>query len=278
MLLVELARQAIYRSEGTEALALAEEAREIYKSLGALASSVEMSNAIQAIGYALKELNRVDEAIRALDESMDVLRESGYPFVPDTLRNKANWCFDLGRYEDAIASFLESVRINEINEEHEFIGKDLYWIAMCYQKMGKWTEAILHGQKARKALRENPEALVDNIAWCDLLIADSYVELGNSIIAKPFAQRGYDIGTFRKNGALLCKGAMILGKINVINAELKEAEERFEEARGLVAGNDDWEMVRKIEKEFINLYLVQGRVNDAAEVDRRLKSLDEVLG
>ena len=119
---------------------------------------------------------------------------------------------------------------------------------------------------------------VDEIAWCDLLIADSYVELQNVEIATDFVQRGYDIGTLRKQGALICKGALIFGKIHVIKAEFDKAEIRFQEARDLVAGTDDWDTVRDIEKEFINLYLVQGRVNDAAEVDRRLKSLDEVLG
>jgi len=277
MLLVELAKQAVYRSEGAEALALAEEAREIYRSMGARAPSVEIANATEAIGYALKELNRADEGIKALDEAIALLREGGYPFVVDTLRTKANWCYDLHRYEDAIATYLEAIAINEINGEHEFFGKDLYWVAMCYQKLGRWSDAIVHAQKARNSLRENPNPLVDNIAWCDLCIADSYVELKNTEAAQPFAQRGYDIGTIRKNGALICKAAMILGKIQVTKGELEEAEKRFEEARNLVAGNDDWEMVQKIEKEFINLYLVQGKVGAAEEVERRLKSLQEVI-
>jgi hypothetical protein len=71
---------------------------------------------------------------------------------------------------------------------------------------------------------------------------------------------------------------LIFGKIHVIKAEFEKAESRFQEARDLVAGTDDWNTVRDIEKEFINLYLVQGRVEDAAEVERRMKSLDEVIG
>ena len=276
--MVELARQAIYRSEGVEALALAEEAREIYRSLGALAPSVEIANATEAIGFALKELNRVDEGIKALDEAIAILREGGYPFIVDTLRTKAIWCYDLHRYEEAIKTYLEAININEINGELEFFGKDLYWVSICYQKLGRWSDAIVHAQKARSSLRENPTALVDNIAWCDLCIADSYVELRNIEEAQPFAQRGYDIGTIRKNGALICKAAMILGKIQVVNGQLEDAENHFEEARNLVAGQDDWEMVKKIEKEFINLYLVQGRAAEAAEVERRMKSLDEIIG
>ena len=276
--MIELAKQAIYRAEGSEALALTEEALKVYKSMGAKASSVEIANAVTGIGYSLKELNRVEEAIQSLDQAIEILREGGYPFVVDTLRTKAVWLADLKRYEDAITTYLEVVQINEINGETEFVGRDLFGIAICFLKLKKWTEAIHHAGSARENFKIDAKALVDEIAWCDLLIADSYVELQNVEIANDFVQRSYDIGTLRKQGALICKGALIFGKIHVIKTEFDKAEIRFLEARELVSGSDDWDTVRDIERELINLYLVQGRVNDAAEVDRRLKSLDEVLG
>ena len=66
-LLIQLAQQAIYRSSGDEALALAEQAHQIYQAMGATASSTGMANAITGIGYSLKELNKVDEATTALN-------------------------------------------------------------------------------------------------------------------------------------------------------------------------------------------------------------------
>ena len=276
--MIELAKQAIYRAEGNEALALTEEALKVYRSMGAKASSVEIANAVTGIGYSLKELNRVEEAIRSLDQAIEILREGGYPFVVDTLRTKAVWLADLKRYEDAITTYLEVVQINEINGETEFVGRDLFGIAICFLKLKKWTEAIHHAGSARENFKKDAKTLVDEIAWCDLLIADSYVELQNVEIANDFVQRGYDIGTLRKQGASICKGALIFGKIHVIKAEFDKAEIRFQEARELVSGSDDWDTVRDIEKEFINLYLVQGRADEAAEIERRMRSLDEVIG
>ena len=276
--MIELAKQAIYRAEGSEALALTEEALKVYKSMGAKASSVEIANAVTGIGYSLKELNRVEEAIQSLDQAIEILREGGYPFVVDTLRTKAVWLADIKRYEDAITTYLEVVQINEINGETEFVGRDLFGIAICFLKLKKWTETIDHAGRARENFKKDAKALVDEIAWCDLLIADSYVELQNVEIANDFVQRGYDIGTLRKQGALICKGALIFGKIHVIKAEFDKAEIRFLEARELVAGTDDWDTVRDIERELINLYLVQGRSDEAAEIERRMKSLDEVIG
>ena len=77
---------------------------------------------------------------------------------------------------------------------------------------------------------------------------------------------------------MICEAAFIIGKIHVVKAEFDLAEARFQEARNLVAGADDWEVVQKIEKEMMNLYLVQGRVNDAKEIERQLNSLKEVIG
>ena len=276
--MIELAKQAVYRSEGSEALALAEEAREVYRSMGAKASDVEMANAITGIGYALKELNRVEEATKALDQAIAILREGGYPFVVDTLRTKATWLAEIEHYEAAIATYLEIVQINEINGEKEFVGRDLYAVAHCFQKLGRWTDAITHAETARANLKSDAKQLAEEIAWCDLSLAESYVELQNVEIATDYAQRGYDIGCLRKHGAMICKAALILGKIHMVKSEYDKAEGRFQEARDLVAGADDWEVVKKIEREFIKLYLVQGRVNDAEEVERRLKSLDEVIG
>ena len=277
-ILIELAKQAIYRAEGNEALALTEEALKVYRSMGAKASSVEIANAVTGISYSLKELNRVEEAIQSLDQAIEILREGGYPFVVDTIRTKAVWLVGIEKYEEAITTYLEAIQINEINGESEFVGRDLYGIAICFQKQRKWTEAIAHAGSARENLKKDAKSLVDEIAWCDLLIADSYVELQNVEFATDFVQRGYDIGTLRKQGALICRGALVSGKIHVIKAEFDKAEIRFQEARDLVAGTDDWDTVRDIEKEFINLYLVQGRMEDAAEVERRMKSLDEVIG
>jgi tetratricopeptide (TPR) repeat protein len=188
------------------------------------------------------------------------------------------WLVGIEQYEEAIATYLEAIQINEINGESEFVGRDLYGIAICFQKQRKWTEAIAHAGSARENLKKDAKSLVNEIAWCDLLIADSYVELQNTEFATDFVRRGYDIGTLRKQGALICRGALVSGKIHVIKAEFDKAEIRFQEARDLVAGTDDWDTVRDIEKEFINLYLVQGRVDEAAEVERRMKSLDEVIG
>ena len=243
--------------------------------MGARAPTVEMANAITGISYSLKELHRVDEAIKVIDGAIDLLREGSYPFVVDTLRTKASWLNESGNYELAIATYLEIVAINEIEGEHEFVGRDLFSVANCYSKLRKWSEVIDHAFKARANFKY--EKLVDEVAWCDVLIADAYAELGNTEFALDIGRRAFDLGELRGLLAVKCSVALAMGKALVIKEKFDEAEERFGQAREIASGSNDWETIAKIEKEFINLYLVQGKVEAAENIERRLKSLQEIV-
>lgn len=273
--MIELAKQAIYRSQGSEALALTEEAHEIYKSMGARAPTVKMANAITGIGYSLKELNRVDEAVKALDGAIDLLREGSYPFVVDTLRTKARWQTDLKDYEAAIATYLEVVQVNEIESEREFFARDIFAISVCYSKLKKWPEVIKHAFKARENFKA--ERLVDEVTWCDSQIAHAYAELGNVDIALDIGQRAYSIAELRENLGVKCSAALAMGKAHVLSEKFDDAESRFAEARQIASGSNDWETIIGIEKEFINLYLVQGKTEEAAKVEDRLQALQEIV-
>ncbi|MEY3736510.1 MAG: hypothetical protein RLZZ251_226 [Actinomycetota bacterium] len=273
--MIELAKEAIYRSQGSEALALAEEAHQIYKSMGARASSVDMANAITGISFSLKELNRVDEAVKMIDGAIEILREGCYPFVVDTLRTKASWLSGIGQYEEAISVYLEVVAINEIDGEVEFFARDLLAVTFCYAKLGQWSEVIEHAAKARESFKK--EKLVDEVAWCDMHVANAYAELGNVDFALDIGRRAYEIGDLRNNLALKCHSSLALGKAFVVQAKFEESERKLEEARHIASSSDDWETIVRIEKEFINLYLVQGKVSAAEDVERRLKSLQEIV-
>lgn len=274
-ILIELAKQAIYRCQGGEALALTEEAHKVYKSMGARAPTVEMANAITGISYSLRELNRVDEAIKALDGAIEILREGSYPFVVDSLRTKASWLFDSGQYESAIESYLEAISVNEIDGDTEFFAKDLLAISFCFAKMSKWHEVIEHAMRARESFKL--EKMVDEVAWCDVQVANAYAELGNTAFAIDIGQRAYHLAELRNHLAIKCNASLVIGKAQVISSQFEEAEKRLQEAREIVSGSNDWETMMKVEQEWINLCLAQGKTEAAEEAERRLKSLQEVV-
>ncbi len=243
--------------------------------MGAQASSVAMANAITGISYSLKELKRVDEALTVIDGAIDLLREGNYPFVVDTLRTKARWQVEIHEYDEAITTYLEAIQVNEIDGEREFYARDLFAISVCYSMLKRWPEVIEHAYKARENFKA--EKLVDEVSWCDSQIALAYAELGNIEFALDIGQRAYNVAELRQNLLIKCSAALAIGKAQVLGSKYDDAESRFFEARQIASGSNDWETIISIEKEFVNLYLVQGKTEEAAKVEKRLKSLQEIV-
>jgi tetratricopeptide (TPR) repeat protein len=274
-LLIQLAQQAIYRSSGDEALVLAEQAHEIYKAMGAKASSIAMANAITGIGYSLKELNKVDEATTALDGAIDLLRDSKHPFLVDTLRTKASWYGEQGNWLKALNTYVESAQINEVDSNREFYARDLIAIANCYHELGNWSETITYALKAREIFKERK--MVVEISWCDLNIADSHAELHDGEQAIFWGRKANDIGVLRKDDEVICKSNYVMARGYKLLEKYQDAENLLLVAQELVARSADWTQITKIEKELSIIYRLTNRDTDADEVERRLCALTEIV-
>lgn len=274
-ILIELAHRALQRKQGNEALALTEEAYGIYKANGAATSSSDLANAITGISHSLKALNQLEDAIKTIDGAISIQREAGISSLADTLRTKAFWLVQLGQQEQAISTFLEIVQINELEDNPEFVGRDLYNIGHCYMNLKNWVECIRHSERAREAFIAG--RLYDEVSWCDAQLALAYAQLENAEIAKDLAERSLAFGELRNNLALKCLNLLTLGIAATTVEEFTQAEEHLLEAREIAAGSTDWEMIERIEKELMNLYVVTGQRKRAKEIDNTLVALRETM-
>jgi len=273
--LIQLAQQAVYRASGSEALALAEEAHEIYKAMGARASSVGIASAMTGIGYSLRQLNRVDEATKVLDSAIEMLHENGHPFVVDTMRTKAIWLSETKRWDEALATYLEIVRLNEIDGDEVFVAKDLFNAAHCLHELERWDEVISMALRAREIFKA--QKMVFEISWCDLNIASAHAHLGDGQMAIEWGQRANDIGTLRKDQEMICKSNYVMARGHILLEQFGDAESRLMTAQDIVAGSGDWEQITKIEKSLIQVYRAIGRHGEANEAERRLGTLLEIV-
>ena len=234
-----------------------------------------MANAITGIGYSLKELNRVDEATKALDGAIDLLRESKHPFLVDTLRTKASWHGEQGKWQEALAGYSELAQINELDSNTEFYARDLFSISHCYHELGNWSEVITYGLKAREIFKE--QKMVFEISWCDLNIADAHAELGDGEQAIFWGRKANDIATLRKDNEMVCKSSFVMAKGHKVLEKYQDAENLLLAAQELVAKSSDWPQITKIERELISIYRLTERSTEADEAERRLSTLTEVV-
>lgn len=273
-ILISLAKQAIARSQGAEALALTEEAHQVYQAMGALAPTAQVINTMMGISHSLQSINCLTEAITTIDKVIEMQTQEGFPFVVDSLRVKAAWLREAGNYAAAIEVYLECVRINEIEGEYAFLGHDLYAIAHCYRKLENWEAALTHFEQAKANFKL--ARMFDEAAWSEACIADCFSELKQGEIAAHLAIRIINYAEIRNIDPLKCIANLALGKAYTLLGKAEPAEAALASAKGLAEDNKEWELIRRIEVAALNLFEMQGNTEMVRRLTNRIKSFDEV--
>jgi tetratricopeptide (TPR) repeat protein len=274
-ILLELAQDAVERNSGDEALALAEEARGIYQSLGASVPNVEVAKSIFGIGSALKQLHREKEAAELLNEAIALQRESGFPYLPDTYRIQGQYFLDAKDYESAVKSYLEAAQVDEVDGDDEFLAVDFFNVGRSYFYWEKYEEAIGYFKKTRGILKKRRDLF--GISWSDHFIAESYLKLGSAEAALASATSAYAIGELRKHNEMLCKGAFTKAKAHMMLGDFDQVSKDLGEADYLASASCDWDLMVEIQEEYRKLHVNLNQFEDAAKVEARIKTIREIL-
>lgn len=243
--------------------------------MGARASSVDVANAVTGIGVSLKQLHRDAEAARLLDTAIAIQREGAYPFVTDTLRMQGNWYADAGEWDKALASYLEAVRVNEIDGDEEFVANDLVNASRCYERLAKWPETIDVCKRARAIYKSQKK--VKEIGHIDRKIAEAYIALGNGEEGLRYAKLAYEVASLRGDGVAISMASLSGGRAQLLLGNFEKAEQALDEARNLLFGSEDWEMQVAVDRELITLYRQTTRFNEADKLENRIKTIEEIL-
>ncbi len=276
-LLVDLSQKALQRKSANEALALAESARDIYESLGAIVGDVEKAQAIQGISYSLKELKRNDEAAKNLEEAVKIYREDNYPYVDDLLRMQANWYSEVGDWESALKCQLEAVQLNEIEGDKVWLARSLYFVANAYGHLKRWPDSITTYKRAREIFKELKQ--VPEVSWCDQHIGEGYVELGNGVEGLVAGQKALEVAKIRMNTSRIMKAEFVCGKARVLLGEFDEADADLANVSFVASAGEepDWELYVAAETERKNLSILLGNMANAAEIEKRIRTIREII-
>jgi tetratricopeptide (TPR) repeat protein len=277
-LLLALSKQASYRGAGEESLTLAESAQEIYESLGALASNSDIANAYTGISYSLKQLNKTEEALKVMSKVVEIYKSDHLPFVDDLLRTQATWYSELGQWEKTLECHKQAARVNEIDDNHEWLAKSQFNVGVAYGHLSNFDEALRHYQISRnifKSLKMVPE-----IARCDEAIAEAYVELGNGELALAAGIRALDIARILGWQRRVIWTQFHIGKAQVLLGNSDAAEAAFEEAIYFVTQQEefDWHFIVGLLTEKAKLLRLSDRTTEAEKIEARIATIRETLG
>jgi tetratricopeptide (TPR) repeat protein len=276
-LLLALSKKVYGRGSGDDALALAESAQEIYESLGSEIYKQDIAHAYTGISHSLKKLNKTEEAIKVIDKAVELLRDEHYPYIDDLYRTKAIWHSELEQWDKTLQCHLDSVRVNEIDGDDEWLAKSQYNVGVAYGHLNDYTSAINQYQIARdifKKLKAVPE-----VSRCDEAISSAYIELGFGEQALEYGKKALAVARIGHWPVRLMWILANNGQAHMLLENIQEAEAAFNEANDLAktVGETDWFFIVQINQEFCKLLRITNRDDEAQVLEERIKTIQEII-
>ena len=273
----ELSARIYARGQYDEALALAETARDIYSTLGASASSEGLAQAYSAIGYNLNQLKRMDEAASAMSKAVEILRENKSPIALELACTLGEWWYTSKQYEKVVLTMGECAQEHLVDGNEIGAANDLHLIGCAERELKNYEKAIASFKEARILFKHNKEVI--HVARCDQKMASCLIELNNGEIALITARKALDVFETAHDHRRETFALFEYGKAQILLEKFDDGLATLEQVLAVVSDDEpkDFEFIIDVESRIAKIVRMQGRIDEADEIERRLKSVQEML-
>jgi tetratricopeptide (TPR) repeat protein len=273
----ELSARIYARGQYDEALALAETARDIYSTLGDSALSEGLAQAYSAIGYNLNQLKRMDEAATAMSKAVEILRENKSPIALELACTLGEWWYTSKQYDKVVQTMNECAQEHLVDGNEIGAANDLHLIGCAERELKNYEKSIDAFKEARALFKRNKEVI--HVARCDQKIASCLIELGEGELALETARRAVDVFETGHDHRRENFSQFEYGKAQILLEKFDDALATLEQVLSVVSEDEpkDFEFIVDLETRIAKIIRMQGRTDEADEIERRLKSVQETL-
>jgi tetratricopeptide (TPR) repeat protein len=273
----ELSARIYARGQYDEALALAETARDIYSTLGDSAPSEGLAQAYSAIGYNLNQLKRMDEAASAMSKAVEILRENKSPIALELACTLGEWWYTSKQYDKVVQTMNECAQEHLVDGNEIGAANDLHLIGCAERELKNFEKSIDSFKEARALFKRNKEVI--HVARCDQKIASCLIELGEGELALETARRAVDVFETGHDHRRENFAQFEYGKAQILLEKFDDALATLEQVLSVVSEDEpkDFEFIVDVETRIAKIIRMQGRTDEADEIERRLKSVQATL-
>ena len=273
----ELSARIYARGQYDEALALAETARDIYSTLGESAPSEGLAQAYSAIGYNLNQLKRMDEAATAMSKAVEILRENKSPIALELACTLGEWWYTSKQYDKVVETMNECAQEHLVDGNEIGAANDLHLIGCAERELKNYERSIDAFKEARALFKRNKEVI--HVARCDQKIASCLIELGEGELALETARKAVDVFETGHDHRRETFAQFEYGKAQILLEKFDDALATLEQVLSVVSEDEpkDFEFIVDVETRIAKIIRMQGRIDEAEEIERRLKSVQETL-
>jgi tetratricopeptide (TPR) repeat protein len=273
----ELSARIYARGQYDEALALAETARDIYSTLGDSAPSEGLAQAYSAIGYNLNQLKRMDEAATAMSKAVEILRENKSPIALELACTLGEWWYTSKQYDKVVETMNECAQEHLVDGNEIGAANDLHLIGCAERELKNYEKSIDAFKEARALFKRNKEVI--HVARCDQKIASCLIELGEGELALETARRAVDVFETGHDHRRETFAQFEYGKAQILLEKFDDALATLEQVLSVVSEDEpkDFEFIVDVETRIAKIIRMQGRTDEADEIERRLRAVQEAL-
>ena len=260
-----------------ESLAFCETARDLYLEAGRENYLFELTDVNFGVMNNSDMLGRNREAAEAAGLIIELYKETDHPMLGELLRDQGRYWFACGEYELSLASHLEAVEIPNPEETDHSRGIDSLNIAMARKRLGDYEKAIAGVKEALEIFKGEKSSKW--VSKCHAELAEIYFKLNDPLEIHKWARKALDFAELAGDMRWEYILNYYIGVAYRIAGDLDSAEKNLAKAKFLVNQRDeeDWESVVKIEKEIAAIEKLRGRDEEAAEILRRIATIEETL-
>jgi len=273
----ELSARIYARGQYDEALALAETARDIYSELGNNHANEELAQAYSAIGYNLNQLKRMDEAASAMSKAVDLLRKSKSPIALELACTLGEWWYTSKKYQEVVETMNECAQEHLVDGNELGAASDLHLIGCAYRELGQFDAAISAFEEARALWKKHKEVI--HVARCDQKIASCYNRLNDGEKALERARQALDVFETAHDHRRQIISLFEYAKALELLEDYEEALATLDQVLTTASDEEprDFEFIVDIESQIAAILRKTERVEEAAEIERRLSSVKSIL-
>jgi tetratricopeptide (TPR) repeat protein len=265
------------KSKYKESLAFCESARDLYLEAGRENYLDELTDVSFGIMNNLDMLHRPREAAEAAAVIVELYKETNHPMLGELLRDEGRYWFSAGEIEKSLERHLEAMAIPDIDQSEISRGIDLLNVGMARKRLGHYLDAIENLKEAIAIFKA--EKSPSWVSKCHGELTEIYTELEMPDEIEMWARKALDFAEISGNGRWEYWLNYYIGLARKIKGDLDSAEEFLAKAKfqAIQSGDQDWNLLVRIEKEIAGIDVIRGKVSQAEEALRRVSTIEEIL-
>jgi len=176
-----------------------------------------------------------------------------------------------------VATMSECAQEHLVDGNQMGAANDLHLLGMAYRELKQYSEALEAFKEARGIFKSEKEVL--HVARCDQKIASCYNWLGDGEKALEAARKAVDVFETAHDHHRETFALFEYGKAEILLGKLEEGLNTLDGVLQIMAEDEpkDFEFIIDIESRMADVMRTLGRIDEAAEIERRLTTVRDTL-